>query len=202
MNKVTFLIKSAIICVFGFTIPMSGQEQQPMPIGEPAEDADTLENYWAEYGEEIDNFDFIYNNGSTKNYDEILVENLMDEAKSHIGTPYRYGSKGPKTFDCSGFTSYVFRKQYNVEIGSSSREQYSRNMPIERSELQRGDLVFFTGTRSRKGIGHVGIVVAPDSIGNGFTFIHASSRGGVKISKSTDGYYTRRYVGARRVFCF
>jgi hypothetical protein len=48
-------------------------------------------------------------------------------------------------------------------------------------------------------VGHVGSVVDVDSVSNTFTFIHASTKDGVKISKSTDGYYTRRYVGARRV---
>lgn len=198
MLKSFYQFTLIIIIFFGCKLQLFSQNEIPMPIIH--EDHDSVSTYWEEYGEEIDNFDFIYNNGKTKNYDEILVENLMEEAQSHIGTPYRYGSKGPKTFDCSGFTSYVFKRQYNVFIGASSREQYARNEPIERSELQRGDLVFFTGTRSRKGVGHVGIVVEVDSTGNGFTFIHASSRNGVIINKSTDGYYTRRYVGARRVF--
>lgn len=197
MNKLSRLITLTFILSFGCIAQSFCQEEVPMPIVQ--EQPDSLENYWDEYGEEIDNFDFIYNNGEIKNYDEILVENLMDEAYSHIGTPYRYGSKGPRTFDCSGFTSYVFKQQFGVFIGSSSRDQYARNMPIERNEMQRGDLVFFTGTRTRKGIGHVGIIVEADSIGKTFTFIHASSKGGVKISKSTDGYYTRRYVGVRRV---
>ena len=197
MNKLSRLIALTIILSFGCIAQSFCQEEVPMPIVQ--EQPDSLENYWEEYGEEIDNFDFIYNNGEIKNYDEILVENLMDEAYSHIGTPYRYGSKGPRTFDCSGFTSYVFKQQFGVFIGSSSRDQYARNMPIERNEMQRGDSVFFTGTRTRKGIGHVGIIVDADSIGKTFTFIHASSKGGVEISKSTDGYYTRRYVGVRRV---
>lgn len=197
MNKLSRLITLTFILSFGCIAQSFCQEEVPMPIVQ--EQPDSLENYWEEYGEEIDNFDFIYNNGEIKNYDEILVENLMDEAYSHIGTPYRYGSKGPRTFDCSGFTSYVFKQQFGVFIGSSSRDQYARNMPIERNEMQRGDLVFFTGTRTRKGIGHVGIIVEADSIGKTFTFIHASSKDGVKISKSTDGYYTRRYVGVRRV---
>lgn len=197
MNKLSRLIALTFILSLGCIAQSFCQEEVPMPIVQ--EQPDSLENYWEEFGEEIDNFDFIYNNGEIKNYDEILVENLMDEAYSHIGTPYRYGSKGPRTFDCSGFTSYVFKQQLGVFIGSSSRDQYARNMPIERNEMQRGDLVFFTGTRTRKGIGHVGIIVEADSIGKTFTFIHASSKGGVKISKSTDGYYTRRYVGVRRV---
>lgn len=149
--------------------------------------------------EEIDNYDFLYNDGETFNYDEILIENLMDEALSHLGARYRFGSKGPYTFDCSGFTSYVYRQQGTGNIGASSRDQYARNVPISRKDLQPGDLVFFTSPRSGRGVGHVGIVVGVDPVTHNFEFIHASTKQGVKISKSTESAYARRYVGARRV---
>lgn len=153
-----------------------------------------------EYDEEVDNFDFIYNNnGSLNNYDELMTENLIDEALSHVGARYVYGSKGPNTFDCSGFTSYVFKQQNNVWIGASSREQYAINMPIKRNEMQAGDLVFFTSPRSGRNVGHVGIVLDFNPVTNVFTFIHASTKQGVKVSKSTEGYYEKRYVGVRRV---
>ena len=122
----------------------------------------------------------------------------MKEAYKHIGARYRYGSKGPNAFDCSGFTSFVYKKS-NMNIGASSREQYARNIPIKREDLQPGDLVFFTSPGSRRGVGHVGIVVDYDPISNVFTFIHASTSSGVKLSKSSESNYARRYVGARRV---
>ena len=149
---------------------------------------------------EIDNFDFLYNGGEAElnSYDAVAVNNLMDEAFSHIGARYRSGSKGPYAFDCSGFTSYVFG-QMNKQIGCYSRDQYSKNTPIKNSEMQRGDLVFFTSPSSGRGVGHVGIVVDVDPFTNTFTFIHASTKEGVKVSNSTDGYYARRYIGARRV---
>ena len=150
--------------------------------------------------DEIDNFDFLYtNNGETFNYDKIVVENLMKEAYKHLGARYRFGSKGPNTFDCSGFTSYVFKKQGDLNIGASSRDQYARNIPIKREELQPGDLVFFTSPQSRRGVGHVGLVIDYDPLTKVFTFIHASTKAGVKISKSDEPNYSRRYVGARRV---
>ena len=149
---------------------------------------------------EIDNFDFLYNGGEAElnSYDAVAVNDLMDEAFSHIGARYRSGSKGPYAFDCSGFTSYVFG-QMNKQIGCSSRDQYAKNTPIKNSEMQRGDLVFFTSPSSGRGVGHVGIVVDVDPSTNTFTFIHASTKEGVKVSNSTDGYYARRYIGARRV---
>ena len=95
--------------------------------------------------DEIDNYDFLYSEaGDDLNYDALAINSIMDEAMSHIGARYRSGSKGPNAFDCSGFTSYVFRNSGGVEIGCSSRDQYAKNMPVSRSEMQRGNLVFFT----------------------------------------------------------
>ena len=127
------------------------------------------------------------------------INTLIEEAFSHIGKRYRSGGKGPTAFDCSGFTSYVFKK-LNYVIGHSSRDQYARNKPIKRNEMQRGDLVFFTSPRSGKNVGHVGIVVDVEDEGKTFTFIHASTNEGIKVNRSTDGFYARRYVGVRRVF--
>ena len=152
--------------------------------------------------EDIDSFDFLYENITDDlniGYDDIAINNLLDEAMSHIGARYRSGSKGPHSFDCSGFTSYVFKQLGSANIGSSSRDQYARNVPVSRSEMQRGDLVFFTSPGSGRGVGHVGIVVDVDPVNQTFNFIHASSSGGVIISNSTDGFYARRFVGVRRV---
>lgn len=152
--------------------------------------------------EEIDNFDFLYENGNDDlnvGYESMTVNSLLDEAMSHIGARYRSGSKGPNAFDCSGFTSYVFRQVEGTNIGSSSRDQYARNVPVSRSEMQRGDLVFFTSPSSGRNVGHVGIVVDVDPINRTFNFIHASSSEGVKISNSNDGFYARRFIGVRRV---
>lgn len=150
---------------------------------------------------EIDNFDFLYEGSDDLNveYDNMAINGLLDEAMSHIGARYRSGSKGPYAFDCSGFTSYVFRQLGAGNIGASSRDQYARNMPVSRSEMQRGDLVFFTSPRSGRNVGHVGIVVDVDPITNTFNFIHASTSDGVKISNSNDGFYARRFIGVRRV---
>jgi len=149
--------------------------------------------------QEIDNYDFLYTGAEYDyNYDVAFVDNLMDEAFKHIGARYRSGSKGPSSFDCSGFTSYVYGKM-NMQIGCSSRDQYAKNTPIKDSEMQSGDLVFFTSPSSGRSVGHVGIVIDVDPEKKTFTFIHASSRGGVKVSNSNEGYYSRRYIGARRV---
>ena len=148
--------------------------------------------------EEIDNFDFLYANTYDTDINFATTDDILSQAVSHLGARYRSGSKGPYTFDCSGFTSYVYG-QNNIVIGCSSRDQYARNIPIRRDEMQPGDLVFFTSPNSGRNVGHVGIVMDYDPINDTFVFIHASSKNGVKISNSTDGNYMRRYIGVRRV---
>lgn len=125
-----------------------------------------------------------------------LVADLLKEANSHMGKRYRSGAKGPNAFDCSGFSSYVFR-QFGYKLSPSSREQYTQGTAVDRKQLRAGDLVFFSGRRAGKTVGHVGIVVSADNEKGTFRFIHAA-RTGIKID-NCDGYYAPRYIGARRV---
>lgn len=148
--------------------------------------------------DEIDNYDFLYSeDGNVDNYDVASMENLMDEAFSLIGTRYRSGASGPGGFDCSGFTSYLY-KQMGIDLNRSSRGQYTQGEAVANSNLQTGDLVFFSSPRSGRGVGHVGIVVDYDPMNGNFSFIHASIKG-VKVSQSNEPYYSRRYIGARRI---
>lgn len=125
-----------------------------------------------------------------------LIGDLLKEANRHIGKPYRHGMKGPNAFDCSGFSSYVY-KQFGYSISPASRAQYLEGEKVERKNLRKGDLVFFTSRSSGRNVGHVGIVVSANNETGDFKFIHASIRG-VKISDCS-GYYANRYVGARRI---
>ena len=132
-------------------------------------------------------------------YNSQFGESVVQTALQYLGASYRSGMSGPYAFDCSGFTSYVYRKQ-NVSILRSSRSQYTQGPPIARiADLKKGDLVFFGGRGSTRSVGHVGIVTDVDPSGNNFSFVHAASSGGVKISDSNEAYYSRRYIGARRI---
>lgn len=126
-----------------------------------------------------------------------LLNDLMTEAKTHLGKKYRSGGKGPSSFDCSGFSSYVYN-QFGIKLGASSRDQFKQGETVENDDLRIGDLVFFTGRNSSRGVGHVGIVVEADNEHGTFKFIHAAIKGGIKIDSNT-GYYEGRYLGARRV---
>ena len=116
-------------------------------------------------------------------------------AKQFLGCPYVYGASGPNAFDCSGFTSYVYR-QVGISIPHGATSQYRGGTPVSRENVQPGDLVFIADPAYCAGypISHVGIY-----IGNG-QFIHASSnRGeGVTISNIFTGHYGTYYAGARR----
>ena len=162
-----------------------------------AADNDKTDNGEEQY-EEIDNFDFLYDNEAYgEDFEYSQIDDMLNEAFSHLGARYRRGHSGPNSFDCSGFTSYVF-KNMGIELNRSSRSQYTQGEAVDKDELRTGDLVFFTGSNSRGPIGHVGIVVDVDHVDGSFNFIHASIKG-VKVSNSKERYYSRRYVGARRV---
>ena len=114
--------------------------------------------------------------------------NVVETAKKYLGTRYVYGGTTPSGFDCSGFTQYVF-KQHGVSLSRTAAAQAGNGVSVDKSNLQPGDLVFFYSP-----ISHVGIYVG------GGSFIHASSTGtGVTTSSLNSGYYTNKYVGARRV---
>lgn len=130
----------------------------------------------------------------------VVVDDMIEFAKKHMGTRYRRGGKSPAGFDCSGFTSYVF-DQFGYKLGSSSRDQYLQGEPIEKEAVMPGDLLFFNGRSIGLRVGHVGIAIDSDPETGVVTFIHAAIAGGIRIDKTSAPYYSRRYLGARRVIC-
>ncbi len=117
---------------------------------------------------------------------------LLDQAKSYLGTRYRYGGTSRGGIDCSGFTSTVYRSQ-GIKIPRTAMQQSKVGKSVSKSDLKKGDLIFFKTNRGTR-VNHVGMY-----IGNG-QFIHASSGGGrVKTDSLTGGYYERRYAGAKRI---
>lgn len=130
----------------------------------------------------------------------VTGHDIVKVAMKYIGVPYRSGRMNPKVgFDCSGFTTYVFKKE-NIQLTRSSRSQFTEGVEVSScTDLQKGDLVFFGGSRSSStSIGHVGIVTDVNPPTGTFSFIHAS-RTGIRISSSDEPYYAKRYVGARRI---
>ena len=122
---------------------------------------------------------------------------IVDLAMEHLGKPYRLGAGGPEVFDCSGLTRYVYREA-GISIPRYSREQYAGGRAVSTCELREGALVFFGTRKNWDTVGHVGIVVSVDRDRGTFRFINATSSGGVRICRSTDRYFSLRYIGARR----
>lgn len=140
-------------------------------------------------GEKIDDFDDF----------EALRGDMIEYSKKFIGTRYRIGASGPKAFDCSGFTSYVYR-EFGVTLKRDSRSQGTQGEHISLDEAQPGDLIFFSGRRAGKRIGHVGIVVESNPETGKVKFIHASTSRGVRIDTyPDDAYYARRFISVRRI---
>lgn len=124
---------------------------------------------------------------------------LGDYAASFLGTRYVWGATGPKSFDCSGFIGYVFRNE-GIHLPRTSAMQFRQGERVKGNDWQVGDLLFFSSRRSGKGrVGHVAMVTEVNPDGS-CTFIHASTKRGVVYQKFPDGgYYSRNYVGARRI---
>ena len=116
---------------------------------------------------------------------------IVGTGLSKVGSPYVFGASGANAFDCSGFTSWVYR-QNGKSLPRTAAGQYSATSRVDKSGLSAGDLVFFAGTY-KSGISHVGIY-----IGNG-QFVHAAnSKTGVTVSSLNSGYYASHYAGAGR----
>lgn len=118
---------------------------------------------------------------------------LLTLAYSLRGIPYRWGGQAPdKGFDCSGLVRYVFRKALHIDLPRRSSRQAGSGEHIKRDDLAPGDLVFFH-TEGR-GISHVGIYLDDGR------FLHAPRTGEtIRVDKLGNPYWTRHYVGARRV---
>ena len=116
---------------------------------------------------------------------------LVGTALSLRGAPYRNGGADPQGFDCSGFTQYVFA-HYGVSLPREVREQFEQGKSVKAGEeLAAGDLLFFTTVAP--GATHVGIAIGGDQ------FVHApSSTGFVRVERLSAGYWSARYLGARR----
>ena len=116
---------------------------------------------------------------------------VLEYAAQFLGTPYVYGGSTPSGFDCSGFTSYVFKNTVG-SIPRVAQSQFDATTRVSREELLPGDLVFFGSSASS--ISHVGIYVGDDQ------FIHSPHTGDVvKYDSLNSSYYSSRFQGGGRV---
>lgn len=132
------------------------------------------------------------------NEDSVPVQALKDShlldgtflqlALNLIGTPYKWGGTTPNGFDCSGFIKYVFAKK-GVTIPRTISEIWDQSIEVQKPSI--GDLVFFE--TYKPGPSHAGIYLG------GGRFIHSGSTKGVTISQLSQSYWSKRYLGSKRI---
>ena len=118
--------------------------------------------------------------------------NIFGEINLYLGTPYKYGGTDRNGLDCSGFVQKVFDEALGIKLPRTVARQWKFGKPVDKDELAFGDLVFFK-TNRKKTPSHVGIYIGANK------FAHASSSLGVTITPMSDSYWSKRYVGAKRV---
>jgi len=119
-------------------------------------------------------------------------DRLVSRAMQYLGTPYRHGGTSPSMgFDCSGFVYYLYGAVFGQRIARMPHDMARDGLPVARSDLKRGDLVFFG---YRGAFTHVGIYA-----GNG-QFVHATHPGSpVQVTPLDAHYYRDRYMTAVRL---
>ncbi len=151
---------------------------------------DSLQNGWYKIETGYISADYVV---QTNPAEATKGQEIADYALQFLGCRYVYGGSSPKGFDCSGFTSYVY-KQFGYSLNRTASAQMDNGIPVAKEDLQPGDLVMFKEGGGSKRASHVGMY-----IGNG-QIIHASTASvGVVISDLYSNYYVRTYVGARRI---
>lgn len=141
------------------------------------------------------NFAINVNNGALSGNSQTNPQGdneIINTAKSFLGTPYQWGGTSPSGFDCSGFTQYVLA-QNGKSIPRTSQEQFASGQAVDKSQLQAGDLVFYDWSGGIEAT-HVGIYE-----GNG-KMIHAPHSGDVVKEVDFNSYGQNVYLGARRYY--
>jgi cell wall-associated NlpC family hydrolase len=124
------------------------------------------------------------------------TEVVIAKARSYTGTPYKWGGTSSKGMDCSGLLLNSF-KAVDIEIPRTSAEQKKTGKKVSRSDIKKGDLVFFATSKKKRKVTHVGLVTKVQ--GTKITFIHSSTSKGVTESSLDNSYWNKRYRQARRI---
>ncbi|MDP3486701.1 MAG: C40 family peptidase, partial [Bacillota bacterium] len=120
-----------------------------------------------------------------------LASQIITTAEKYLGAPYVFGAVGPTTFDCSGFTRFVYA-QHNISIPRTSLNQSQAGTLVANNDMQKGDILIFVDTY-KAGISHVGIYIDEGK------FIHATTSAGVSYSNLSQSYWSTRLHSVRRV---
>jgi LysM repeat protein len=117
---------------------------------------------------------------------------IVQDSKNYLGVPYVWGGESPSGFDCSGFIYFMFDK-HGVDIPrQTSGDYYKMGTAVSKANLQPGDLVFF-GVNVPGVVSHVGFYMGDNQ------FISATSSSGISIVSMDNSYWSKYYMGAKRV---
>lgn len=123
------------------------------------------------------------------------IDGILEEAETYLGTPYRYGGTTRRGIDCSAFVLSVFGAAAGLSLPRVAASQAQEGESVDRGDLQKGDLIFFSHGRR---ISHVGIVESVTEEGE-IKFIHAATSKGVMVSSLNDSYWGPKFRFAKRV---
>jgi len=126
------------------------------------------------------------------------IDNILEEARTYMGTPYRYGGTTRSGIDCSALVLSAFESGAGVDLPRVAAAQARQGNPISQDEIRRGDLLFFAQRGGRGRISHVGIVEEVTENGE-IKFIHAATSRGVMISSLHDTYWGPKFAYAKRI---
>lgn len=116
---------------------------------------------------------------------------LYETVNSWLGVPYRYGGTDRTGIDCSAFVGLVYREVYGVTLHRTANDILRDVRLIGRTQLQEGDLLFFTNSKSK--VSHVGIYLKDD------LFAHSSTSNGVSVSRLDSKYWSEHFYKGGRV---
>lgn len=181
------LAASLLVAVCAQAAPAPVTPTTPVPDAAPVDDMD---KFLADKG-------LIEKLGDQFNTARQVITNtasdLVVNAMGFLGVPYKRGGNSfDQGFDCSGFVRAIYQQTVGLVLPRRSAEQAAATVPIDRSELQPGDLVFFNTLKSA--FSHVGIYVGDNK------FIHSPRTGAVvRVEDMRVNYWQQRFDGARRV---
>ncbi len=162
------------------------ESQDQAAAGDENLDITVFEDDWLSYMDDIEESEDITAGG-------IYKAELMQAIVSWFGTRYRFGGTTKRGIDCSAFMQKIYNQAANLRLPRTARWQHKVGSKIEAAEeLRFGDLVFFN-TRRRVYVSHVGVYIGDN------LFAHSSSRYGVTISSLESNYYSKRFIGGKRL---